>query len=374
MYKNKTNTFFLIVFLILNIAYSTVDSSPTSLLGISMFGIMFIIIILSFFSTTHKFKNIDSIIFLSASICLTFHFLMTTTSIESIGLILTTLLFYIRLKYISINANATKIIIIIFLITIFFTLPELIQSLFTLASESSYKGIFKNPNFMGAFTTISITTTFLFVKNKKFKVLLLVLFILALMASKSRNCILFAISAIGFYLLLKSRFSKYAPLIFFTAIALALYYLIVIEPQAMTAQAQMFGKESGSAGRSGQILLTITRYPLTLFGVGYDIPNKYSYAMTGYPIHNFYINSLYALGIVFMCIYILFISTIYKNLRNPLAKSFLLSSHLYFLFEPGITFSIVALNNLPIILSIVSLNQEQNEHRTLYSKSKYRWS
>lgn len=374
MYKNKANTFFLIIFLILNIAYSTVDSSPTSLLGISMFGMMFIIIALSFFSATHKVKNIDYIIFISALICLFFHAQTTMTSFNSIGLILMTLLFYTRLKYISINANATKIIITIFLITIFLTFPELIKSLFTLASESSYKGIFKNPNFMGAFTTVSITTTFLFVKNKKFKALLFVLFALTLMASKSRNCILFVISAIGFYLLLKSRFSKYTSLIFFTAIAVALYYLIIIEPQAMTAQAQMFGKNGGSAGRSDQVLLTIMTYPLTLFGVGYDVPNKYSLAMTGYPIHNFYINSLYALGIVFTGIYILFISTIYKSLRNPLAKSFLLSSHIYFLFEPGITFSIVALNNLPIILSIIALNQEQNEHRTLYSKSKYRWS
>ncbi len=374
MYRTKANTFFLIIFLLLNIAYSTVDSSPTSLLGICMFGTMFVLIILSFFSTTQKVKNIDYIIFLSASICLALHFLLTTTSVESIGLILTTLLFYIRLKYISININATKIIIIIFLITIFLTFPELLQSLFTLASESSYKGIFKNPNFMGAFTTITITATFLFVKSKNLKTFLFILFALALMASKSRNCILFVISAIGFYLLLKSRFSKYTSLIFFTAIAVALYYLIIIEPQTMTAQVQMFGKESGSAGRSDQILLTITTYPLTLFGVGYDIPNKYSLAITGFPIHNFYINSLYALGIVFMGVYTLFISTIYKNLRNPLAKSFLLSSHIYFLFEPGITFSIVALNNIPIILSIISFNQQKNEHRTLYSKSKYRWS
>ena len=374
MYKTKANTFFLVIFLILNIAYSTVDSSPTSPLGICMFGTMFIIIILSFFSTKQKVKTIDYIIFFSASVCLAFHFLNTTTSIASIGLILTTLLFYIRLKYMSINANATKVIIIIFLITIFLTFPKLIQNLFTLASESFYEGIFKNPNFMGAFTTMTITTTFLFVKNKKLKVILTILFVLALMASKSRNCILFVISAFGFYSLLKSRFSKYTPIIFFTAIALALYYLIVIEPQTMTAQVQMFGKESGSAGRSGQILLTIARFPLTLFGVGYDLPNNYSFVMTGYPIHNFYINSIYALGVVFMCIYTLFISTLYRNLRNPVAKSFLLSSHIYFLFEPGITFSIVALNNIPIILSIVSLNQEQNEHRTLYSKSKYRWS
>lgn len=366
MLAKKINTLLVSIFIVLNILYTTFRASPTDLLGVFMFGLLICIIFLSFLSPNITQKK--DIIFLSIlSLFFIFHLMFNTTSLLTIGLVMASVLFFIRLKYIQLYpAFIGKIIILLFFVIVIFNTPELLTSLSTNTTDSMFSGIFDNPNSMAGFTTITVTASLFFIKDKKLLKICFIFIIASLLACKSRNAILFMISFIGLYVVLKSSFSKFTFHIFVIFIIFALYYLIVIEPQSITTDAQMFGKESGSAGRSTQILLTIGHFPLTFFGVGYDVPNEYSISLTGYAIHNFYINTIYAMGICYMAIYLYYIINIYKQLTQNIHKALLLSSHIYFLFEPGTGFSILMLNSLPLILFSLKLNQEQYENRTLH--------
>lgn len=370
--EKAINTLTVSALVLLLILRTVLRAGPTDPVSIAAFSAMAITIALSIFTTAPTDKS-DIRFIIAFALYSIVHLLFADTSILTIGLTFLTLMFFIRIKYIKVNVNFVgKLLVIFFIVSVIFNFSSLVSNLFTLGRESSFKGFFENANTMGGYTTMAITATFLFIKDKKIRIALIALFAMSLISCKSRNALLFVVSAIGFYFLLKTKFSKYAPAFFFAAIAIALYYMAIIEPQSQSEGMELFGKGSNSAGRSSQILLTITHFPLTLFGVGYDVPDNYSIAISGYAIHNFYINTLYALGIVFMIFYILFIFHIYHKSKSQLAKAFLLSSHIYFLFEPGIGLSIAILNSIPIILASLSINKETYENRTLHPKLQYR--
>ena len=372
--NNLFNTLSVIAVIGLMIARTALRAMPTSPIGISLFGFMFLIILISIFKSV-KIDRTDKKISIFMFIYLIIHFFTADTEITAIGLIILSFLLTTYLKRLNIDAHIIgQTIVLCFIATMILYFDSLVSNLFTTASNSSFRAFFDNANTTGAFTTIAITATFLFVKNKQLKVLLCILFAMSLLGCKSRNAVLFAITAMGFYIILKTKFAKYTPAIFVLTLLIALYYMAIIEPFSQTTQAQMFGKEQGSAGRSEQILITVTHFPLTLFGVGYDVPNDYSVSITTFAIHNFYINTIYALGILFTILYFWYISHIYKTLKSKFAKAFLLASHIYFMFEPGTGFSTGMVNSLPLILSVLKLNDENYENSTLHTKFQYRRS
>ncbi len=305
-------------------------------------------------------------IIFSTIIYLIFHLTIAESSIMTVILIMAIVLFYIYLKYTDISvSHVAYLLIFLFILNTVLTFDKLLHSIFSPSYLDWYKGLFLNPNTNGIFAANVLAATFLFIKNKKTRYIVSILFILYLLGCKSRNMLLFILSTFAFYQLYKTRFSRYAFLFFSLFICIILFYLIKIEPQ-MTAEIELFGKSGGSAGRSSQIIYIIKEFPLTLFGLGKDIPNNYSLATNGYAVHNFYINTIYGMGIIFLIIYFAFIKDIYNNLSSNIAKSFLLSFHIYFMFEPGMPFYALMQNGLPIILILLKYKQEKNEYYTLH--------
>ena len=141
---------------------------------------------------------------------------------------------------------------------------------------------------------------------------------------------------------------------------LAFCYLFFVEIYS-SVDFTVMGKEANSAGRSEQITLVMLRYPLTLFGVGKDAIDAFSFATTGYAVHNAFINSLYSMGVVIMLCYMLFIYRIYQQLDSIVAKSALLASNVYFFFDPGVMFYLLLINVYPIMIVLLKMNEERKE-------------
>ena len=364
---NKTvNTFFIILFVFLNIIYTALRLDVYSPFGLAMFGSLLVVdIIYLIYTINNNLKELFSVIALF--ICLLFHKVNAESSVLILGLVLSTYIYFKAIQRIPLKAKAIAITLVIFYVTtVLFSIDDLIRSLLSSSLDASFQGIFENPNTMGAFSACAMIATFLFIKNKKIKLALLFIFILCIVGCKSRNLLLFSILTIFFYFLIRQYKPQVAILCFCIFVVGALYYLIIIEPQSLSGGMEILGKEGGSAGRSSQILLTISTFPLTLFGVGYDVPSDFVINKTGYAIHNFYINTVYSMGLVFMLFYVIFIIRLYLNLRSYKAKAFLLASHIYFLFEPGMALSPHMINCLPISLILLKLNQEYYENRSLY--------
>lgn len=361
MPNRHINTIIISIFFIFEIINKVLESLSIPYLT-GTYACMIYLIINSYFytSATKQDEKKDYLLLFFLILYIILHSFSGETSKSTLLLIIIRFFFLIRLKYVDIN---TKFIghgfLTFFIVLMFLDFPLLISNLYTLAGESSFSSIFRNPNTLGVVITLVTTSTFVFINNKKIRSLSIPLLIMGLMACKSRNAVLFMISAIGFYYILKTRFAKYVPVIFTLIIGFALYYLMIIEPQSQTSQVALFGKESGSSGRSLQIILTMAKFPLTFFGVGNELPNEYSMVYTGYPIHCFYINTLYSMGIVYLTIYLIFIYQIFKKLNSKLAKAFLLSSHIHFMFEPGMAYSLDMQTYFPILFATLQIASEK---------------
>lgn len=360
------NTILVSIFLILEIINKTSEEAQSSYVLYAIYAIMFYLIINSFLKPIPSIKtnNSDVLFFILFVLYCIIHLMVGETPIQHILLFIFTVFFLLRLKHVQINCNIPAYaIILLFLILVFSEFNHLITSAINTNFSNSFQSIFENPNTFGVFITFTITATLVFVKNKKFQLLLIPLLILAAMSCKSRNVILFCTAVIFFGYLLNTRYAKFVPILFFLFLGSALYYLTIIEPQSLNNQAVMFGKEAGSAGRSLQIILTIARFPLTLFGIGERIPNDYSISMTSYAIHCLYINSIYAMGIAYMALYIWYLQKLFHELKSPIAKALLLSSHIHFMFEPGLAFYIGAQTFLPLFFATLKINEEKQLYK-----------
>ena len=365
MQIRRNNSILLGIYFLLTILYAALRADTTSFLGISLWGTMIFIVAISFQKINlHQYTTFLCIL----CIYFAFHLFIAQSSPISIGLILANILLYICITQIKLSHKSiTKILICIFILNIIIGYNEIITSFISPKYGDTFSGIFQNSNTNGLFASCVLVLTLLFVDSPKKRYCIIGLFLIYLFTCKSRNVLLFCITSFGFYQVLKSKYSKYTIPLFLLFVFFSMYYLMVIELREYSANIELFGKKAESAGRSVQILITTKHFDLSLFGEGVEIPNKYSIAKTNYAIHNLYINSIYSMGIIYMILYIFFIYRyIYSKLKSNIAKSFLLSFHIYYMFEPGTAFS-TGMGSLALLTIILKINQEQtNEDSTLY--------
>ncbi|MCS2894132.1 hypothetical protein NXY11_03285 [Parabacteroides faecis] len=152
---------------------------------------------------------------------------------------------------------------------------------------------------------------------------------------------------------------KYFPLLILLFLSSSLYYMIVIEPYLVNLYLfNLFGKTEGSTGRALQILFVIQNFDINLWGYGRSLINDAVTDELSYVIHNLYINTLYAMGLLYFLFYLYFISRFYIYLKNYESRVFLLSFHVYFFFETGVAFGFALNYFLPmIIIACSALNQ-----------------
>lgn len=352
------------LYVFFTLLYSIFSSGTTSPVGLMLWGTLLSVLIVSL--PQFNFKGYG--IFLSAVFIYGIvHIAVADTSPLTMGLVFANILLYICLIQIQIQyIYIVRLLIAFFIINLLFNLGQLYDSISATRVNDYFYGFLHNANTNGLYAAEVLAATLLFVKNKKIRYFVIILFFIYLIGCHSRNLLLFCLISYAFYRMQISRFSKWSIPLFLIFILGSLYYLIAIEPSMAVSGFEIFGKKASSAGRSSQIIGIISHFDLTLFGVGFDLPNNYSIRNSHYAVHNMYVNSLYSMGIVYFILYIYFIySKLYKKLQSPLAKAFLLSFSIYFMFEPG-TFFYVGMFSIPIIILLLKLNQEQNENRTLY--------
>lgn len=360
----KTNTFILCLYILVVISYTAFGMTVTSTIGLLNWGLMLGIICLLSFQV-----NLKSVFLIlgAALLYLAIHLMVARTSPLAAGLFFANILFYLSLPYLRIQPQViASLLFVLLVINVLVGFDEILYSPYSSRPSEYFKGFFHNANTNGNFACCTLAAGLLFFSNKKQCICLIILFIVYLLACKSRNALLFTLITMVMYFLLSHRkYARFAVPSYFLFFGCCLLYLIVFEPM-IGGGIEIFGKKAESAGRSIQILMTINHFPVTCFGVGADIPNNYIVAQTHYSIHNMYVNTFYAMGWLYFLLYAIFIFSLYRKLHSVLAKSFLMGFHIYFMFEPGIAFGSQLISTLPIIIVIMKHIQEKYEDSTLH--------
>ena len=301
---------------------------------------------------------------LGMTIVLCLHFLVTSDKITSVVICITMLFLY---ESIAKGIYSVKVILyvflIFFLVGFILTFPDFLHSLLVVHTDRSslYGPFFYSANIYAAFCLMTLMCVILFMKPSKIKLILTILLILNVYSTGSRNGMLFIITSICFYILHKSKYAKYSYAVFILLLLMATYYLFFIE-MSTTVDFTVMGKEANSAGRANQIRYVINNFPLTLLGCGKEfIDMSIMRVSNGFLVHNFYINSLYALGIMPLLGYMYYIFKVWKSLPGIVAKSFLLAFSVYFFFEPGICYYLIFWNVMPIVIILLSKQLPEGE-------------
>lgn len=234
----------------------------------------------------------------------------------------------------------------------------LLESIITLPSGFSYvgysdgwNGFFQNSNTNSIFICSTLIATLLECKNKKLRYLIIVLALIGIIASRSRNALLvylIIVICIVFEYKLQ-KYQRWFPYILVGLLFFAGYYMLVIEPSSREAGVEMFGKDQGSAGRSLQLIYLISNFDLSAWGHGRYI-NTIVENYTGYQVHNVFVASFYVLGLIISITYLAYIYWLYRNSHSYKFKICLLAIQFYLFFEPGYFFSVQLFCYLPMLV------------------------
>lgn len=289
------------------------------------------------------------------------HYLTTDDKVTTTILMIMTLLLYEVLKKTNLDVKWPMVtVFMVFFVSYIMSWSDMLASLTTthVGRSDLYKGIFQNANSNGGFSLFTFFFAFIFCKDKTIRYIMLVLTFSSIVASGSRNAMLSCLLFFAFLFIQRTKFKKFAFSAFITFLLLSFFYLFFVEMNS-DVDFTVMGKEANSAGRSEQIAMVVATYPLSLFGSGKDLVDNFVNDLTGFAVHNFYVSSLYSMGIIILVGYMLYVHKLYKNTMSSKAKAALLASNIYFFFEPGISFYLQMLNVYPIMVVIMQMNQEK---------------
>ena len=363
MKSTATNTILLGGFMASSIVYTATKVAPLSIQGIIMFALMLIFIGWNA-SRGVKFSTSDALVVLGSIFYYSGYLLFTDARLENIALYLSSIIFFVILQKARVDGHRIAVGLIVFwLLSIVLHPIELIDSFTATRVVDYFSGFFDNSNTFAAYSIVVFSSTFIFVENRRVRWFIAVVFFVMLFAHHSRNTLLFVLLSFIFYFLFTKGKGRLVPWLFFTIIVGALLFLIVIEPNLAALDLTVFGKKADTAGRSTQVLSVINNFDIRWLGNGLDTISEYTHNVNSYALHNAWINTLYSMGIIYFVLYIVFVRGVYRNIPI-IAKSFLLGSHVYSFFEPGLFFSILMVSSFPIIVVIISQNKYEN--RPLY--------
>lgn len=359
MRSTATNTILLGGFMTSSIFYTATKAAPLSIQGFIMFALMLIFIGWNA-SRGVKFSTSDALVVLGSIFYYSGYLLFTDARLENIALYLSSIIFFVTLQKARVDGRRIAVGLIVFwLLSIVLHPIELINSFTAIRVVDYFSGFFDNSNTFAAYSTVVFSSTFIFIDNRRVRWFIAVVFLAMLFAHHSRNTLLFVLLSCIFYFLFTKGKGRLVPWLFFAMIAGALLFLIVIEPNLVALDLTVFGKKADTAGRSTQVLSVINHFDIRWLGNGLDTIGKYTYDTNSYALHNAWVNTLYSMGTIYFVLYIVFVRGVYRSI-SIIAKSFLLSSHVYFFFEPGLFFSILMVSSFPIIVVIISQNKYEN--------------
>lgn len=363
MKSTATNTVLLGGFMASSIVYAATKAAPQSIQGLIMFALMLAFIGWNIFRGV-KFSPSDVFVLFGSVFYYSGYLLFTDARLENVALYLSSIIFFVTLKRTGVNGHKITIGLVAFwLLSIVLHPVEFVNSFGANRVDEYFSGFFHNSNTFAAYSTVVLSATFIFIDNRRLRSFIAVVFWVMLFAHHSRNTLLFVLLTFVFYFFLTKRKGELVPWLFFIIIAGALLFLIVIEPYLVTLDLALFGKKADTAGRSAQVLSVINHFDIRWFGNGLDTISEYTHNVNSYALHNAWVNTLYSMGVIYCVLYVLFVRGVYRNIPI-IAKSFLLSSHIYFFFEPGLFFSMLMVSSFPIIVTVISQNKYENS--TLY--------
>ncbi len=310
-----------------------------------------------------KFSDLTYILLL----CFLVHFFTTGDRATTLVVLILTVLLYETVKNASFSVKPLIILSGIFLIiNYFWSFNDMLSSIQGEHSSRAdfYKGFFLNANTNAAFYVFTFFLFILFCKNKKVNWVVTFFVLISIWATGSRGAMLCLVLFVLFYIIIKKGREILPFWLFIGILVAAFLYLFIFEVNS-NLDLTFMGKEANSAGRSEQIVSTILHFPINLFGNGKDAVEDYSMRLFDFPVHNFYVSSLYSLGIIIFVCYFIFVLGIYKELQSKEAKAAWIALNAYFFFEPGICYYLVFLNSYPTILILLKLSEEKHSNKTI---------
>lgn len=349
-------TFLLLISIFLFILYATSLGDFTNAfsgLNIFAYSLFFILVFVNIVSSIKYFNEKFGLITIIFIVLMIFHYIYGEGSFE--GFIISILVYLICT---TVWVNTFKMNLFAFLLLgiylfSFFAYPkELMLGLFSNTPGTSWNLIFQNSNMASLFICCVYASVCLFIKEKKIRRISFLLIIVGLIACQSRNSILFFGLSILFFIFKKHLFKyrNYFPFFILLFLLVVAYYMVFIEPYLLNiSHFSMFGKSEGTTGRSMQVLYIVDNFKINLWG--YDkLINEATLDALNYPVHNFYVTTLYAYGLSMSLFYMYFVYRIYFMLQVYEAQIFLLCFHVYFFFEPSWAFCVQLNYLLPMLI------------------------
>lgn len=279
-------------------------------------------------------------------ICICMYFLIhsftTSDHYEMYVFYLLSILFLINMDNDKVFSYGLLSVSICFaLLSVILNTKTFIEALFSINSyNADFLGLTKNTNTNSVIGLLSFISSVYFYKLKPtFLTKALCCFsLIYIIACQSRNSLLF-VGLFAMMLLIDKRTQKFnslSILLVITSLVLGMFYILLIT----NFDIELFGKGNGSNARTTMILYSLSHFDITFFGLGRDYVSKIISDVSGYALHNGYLYTIYSFGISYVLLYAVFVCYFYKNLKNNLSRSFLLSIHVYYLFEPIIFFEV----------------------------------
>lgn len=350
------HTFLLLVTVLLFILYTTSlgdVANAFSVLKDFVYPLFFILIIVNLKTSIKQFNANFGFMTLMFFVLIISHFIYGGGNFEgfAVSVLVYLLCTTVWMNFFRMNFFAL-LLLGIFLFSIIAYPKELMMGLLTNDSGTGWSLIFQNSNMASLFICCVFASVYLFIKQKMIRKISFVLVVIGLFSCRSRNAVLFFVLAIVFFVFKRYlfRFRKYFPIFILMFFVLVGFYMIVIEPYLLNiSYFSMFGKAEGTTGRSMQVLYIVENFDVNLWG--YDkLINEASMDALNYPVHNFYVTTLYAFGLSMFFFYLYFVYKIYFMLKNYEAQVFLLCFHVYFFFEPSWAFCVQLNYLLPMLI------------------------
>ncbi len=337
---------------ILMLIYTATQPGTTSPIGITLWAALIVTVITLLYKRTYKFTRSQYLFLLVMGSVLILH--SSNTSDSWLSAFMYFAIFFLLFFLIQDRPRKYKNFFLILIIAVCCQAllfgSNLAHALITRNEYYAFKGYFLNSNTCSIFCACAYIASFIYIKNRTAKTILMAICIAGIIGGMSRNAIIFLLLFhLYLYLIKKYNCNKILLYTLPVIVIFAAHFLIFNDTSSSLS---FFGK-TGTTGRAEQLIYIYNNYTLNLWGNGRDLLSNDVASLFLVPPHNMYFFTAYGMGLPFLILYIIFVFYLYSKLKSPKSKSILLAIHFYYFFEPIVPFESSLSFYLPYILLIL---------------------
>lgn len=328
--------------------YTALRPGVLSPLGMTFWALVVINTITITHVTNNRWSSTDYVLIICFALVLFLHSSYSTDPLVSLLMYMANFVILIGLRHYLFNPVPILYISCVgVVIQAMLYFSSLLIALGSSDVSGAMLGFFQNSNTTSAYAMLGYISAYcLFREQTKIRLFFMLICLLSVFASMSRNVLLtIFLFHVVLYFYKYRWFVKILPWV--SAMMISMLVLFVNNfGESLT----LFGKE-GLTGRLDHMLFLSNAFDITFIGHGRNYISDLNQYYFLVPPHNMYYYTLYGMGLFYLIIYIYFIFYMFYSLKSKYAKAFLFGLQFYFFFEPVIPFE----SSMSFMLAYVSI-------------------